>query len=457
MSAAPTITTQVEAVARELRTLIELLADCGPAPVADVIAAVESAGRLMDCARVRALAPLVNNVVLAERLGHVSPTSAVASIARISERSARGRLAVASAVSANLAITGAPISAPHPLVGEALDSGSLGLDAAALISTELGSIAGRAPADVLDVTEAVMVGLATGVDTSGRPMAAAVSVDYLARELRQVTATADPDGARPREERARRGRDFRVGSPDQDGLVPVSGRLMPEVGSLLAGMLEAHRRSPRFVDAETPLMNVDDLPQGTDSRTPGQRRHDVLSEMLVAAAASEGAPRLDGQPVTTLVIVNASDLVNPDGREGDAIGTMVGSPARISRHRVERFIDAGGYRVVTTDTNGVVTSIGSVQRCFTATQRMAMVARDGPGCSTPGCTSPHFALQAHHVVPDRHGGPTSVHNGILLCFWHHLMVDTGPWEYRMVDGMPQVRGPGVPEWVSSRRVTARAA
>lgn len=457
MSAAPAITTQVEVVARELRILIQLLADCEPTPVADIIAAVESAGRLMDCARVRALAPLVDNVVLAERLGHTSPTSAVASIARISERSARGRLTVAAAVCPSLAITGAPIPPRRPLVSETLDAGNVGLDAATLIATELESIAGRASSEVLAVTESVMVGLATGVDPAGNPMVAAVSVDHLARELRQVTATADPDGACPREERARRRRDFRLGSPDQDGLVPVSGRLMPEVGSLLAGMLEAHRRSPRFVDSDLPVVHADALPLGVDARTPGQRRHDALSEMLVAAAASEGAPRLDGQPVATLVIVTAADLVNPEGREGDAIGTMVGSPVPISRHGVERYIDAGGYRVATTDTNGVVTSIGSVQRCFTATQRMAMVARDGPGCSTPGCTSPHFALQAHHVIPDRHGGPTSVDNGILLCYWHHQLVDMGPWEYRMVDGMPQVRGPGVPEWVSNRRVTARAA
>jgi hypothetical protein len=457
MSAAPTITTQVEAVARELRTLIELLADCGPAPVADVIAAVESAGRMMDCARVRALAPLVNNVVLAERLGHTSPTSAVASIARISERSARGRLAVAAAVCPNLAITGAPIPARRPLVSDALDSGDVGLDAATLVATELDSIAGRASTEVLAVTESVMVGLATGVDAFGKPMAAAVSVDHLARELRQVTATADPDGARPREERARRRRDFRLGTPDDDGLVPASGRLVPEIGVLLAGLLESHRRSPRFVDSEASQLTEDDIPVELDPRTPGQRRHDAFAEVVVAAAGSQGAPRLDGQEVTTLVIVNASDLTNPDGRDSDPIGTMVGSPFPVSRSSVERFMDAGGFRVATARDDGVVTSIGSRQRCFTASQRLAIIARDGPGCSTPGCTSPHFALQAHHVIPHRHGGPTSVHNGILLCFWHHLMVDTGPWEYRMVDGMPQVRGPGVPEWVSSRRVTARAA
>ena len=65
----------------------------------NVIAAVEPVGQLVGCARVRALAPLVGDsalaggralaggAVLAERLGYSSPTAAVASIARISERS----------------------------------------------------------------------------------------------------------------------------------------------------------------------------------------------------------------------------------------------------------------------------------------------------------------------------------------------------------------------------------
>ncbi|MBC7591191.1 MAG: HNH endonuclease, partial [Salinibacterium sp.] len=93
----------------------------------------------------------------------------------------------------------------------------------------------------------------------------------------------------------------------------------------------------------------------------------------------------------------------------------------------------------------------------TPTQRLGMVGRDGLGCSTPGCTSPHYTLQAHHVIPDREGGPTALDNGILLCYWHHQLVDTGPWQYLMVRGVPHVRGPGIPEWTPTRRTVARAA
>lgn len=458
-----TISRQVDVVARELSALIGLLSsEMAAAPIADAIAAVEFAGRLLDCARVRVLAPLVGDTVLAEHLGYTSPIAAVASIAHISERSARARLKVAAAVCADRAITGAPLPAPHPLVSEALDAGAVGLDAATLIATELYSIAGRASADVLGVAESVMVGLATGISSTGQPMAATVSVDYLAGEIRQVTAAADPDGARPREERAARRRDFRLGTPDDDGLVPAHGRLIPEIGLLLAGLLEAHRRSPRFVDADAGLSSAGDLPCVADSRiadprTPGQRRHDAFGEILTAVAACEGTPRLDGQSVTVLVTVTAADLANETGLDTDPIGTMAGSPFSVSRRTIERFIDAGGYRVVTTNENGAITAISSPQRCFTPIQRLGIAARDGYRCSTPGCTSPHYTLQAHHVIPDRDDGPTAVENGILLCYWHHQLVDSGPWQYRMVKGLPHVRGPGIADWAPTRKLVLRAA
>ncbi len=458
MLSSEAITRQVDVVAHDLAALIELLhgdSSDTVGPVSDVVAAVESMGRLADCARVRVLAPLVNDPMLGEHLGYPSATAALASLAHISERSARARLTIAGAVSAGRTITGAALPATCPAVSAALDAGGLGLDAATLITTELASIAGRAPADVLDIAETVMVGLATGLTPNGQAKAAAVSVDFLAGEIRQVTAAADPDGARPREERAIRRREFRLGTADDDGLIPASGRLLPEIGVLLAGLLEAHRRSPRFVDHS--VLNADDLGLSTDPRTPGQRRHDALGEILIAASAADGAPRLDGQAVTVLVTVTAADLANDAGLESDGIGTMAGSPFPVSRCTVERFIDAGGYRAVTTDENGAVTAISSPQRCFTPMQRLGMVARDGAGCSTPGCTSPHYTLQAHHVIPDRDGGPTALDNGLLLCFWHHQQVDTGPWEYRMVAGLPQVRGPGIPDWTRTRTPLARIA
>lgn len=225
---------------------------------------------------------------------------------------------------------------------------------------------------------------------------------------------------------------------------------MPELGVLILRLLEAWRRSPRFEDSESDSAN--DFPP--DPRTPDQRRHDALAEILMAAAGAEDAPRLNGRQVSVLVTVSGDDLFREGGLDSDPIGTMSGSDFPVSRAQVDRFIDAAGYREVVLTPLGAIQGMRSPERCFTGPQALAIAARDGERCFTPGCTSPHTALQVHHVVPWREGGKTVTSNGILLCYWHHRRVDDGPWQYRMVRGVPEVRGPGMPEW---QRAGASAA
>jgi len=426
--------------------------------ITESITEVEALGRLVDAARVRVILHLASDAAEAERLGFASTIAAVASLAQVSEQTARARLAVARATTPDMSIVGASLPAPCPRLAEALRAGQIGLDAAALLVRELSSVAPRVDRETLAVAESIMVNLSTGRDATGEHVLPPVSVDFLCSEVRQLAAAIDPDGARPREERAIRRRSLRIGTQDDDGLFPISGRLLPEVGIGLLATIEASRRSPRFVDTvdADQLASETDL-RGSDPRTPEQRRHDALAEILIAAASADGAPRLDGQSVTVVVAVDESDLTNPNGLAGDPIGTMAGSRVPVSRGQLERFIDAGGLRRVIKNSDGAVTGIGLPERCFTNPQRLAIAARDGYRCSNPGCTSPHYALQVHHVVPDRDGGPTAVDNGILLCFWHHRRVDDGPWQYRMVHGLPQVRGPGVWEWRRLRPPAAQAA
>ena len=453
----PAVSAAVELVSDAARALLAALASETCASPS-TIAAVEAAGRLVDAARIAATSPF-SVVGAGEGLGFASNTAAVATSARISERAARERLLVATATAPDRSICGAPLPPRYPALAGALTAGEIGIDAAVLVARELDSVFTRIDAPKLHCAEELMVNLAAGFDWDRSHSLPPVSVDFVTPEIRMLTAAIDPDGVRPQEERAIRGRAFRIGSQDHDGLFPISGRLQPEIGVLLLGMIEATRRSPRFIDHDPAGMDsgsVDDLAATTDSRTPDQRRHDALAAIITAANATKDSPTLDGQPVTVLITTRADDLT-ADGHPGDPIGTMSGSTVPISRGQLDKFIDAGGYRIVTTHPNGSIASVSSVQRCFTPAQRMAIAARDGNRCATPGCTNSPFALQAHHVIPDRDGGPTNTNNGILLCWWHHNLVDTGPWHYRMVNGLPEVRGPGIPHWTPLRQHLTKAA
>ena len=237
-----------------------------------------------------------------------------------------------------------------------------------------------------------MVNLASGRDATGERDLPPVHADHLATEIRQIGSAIDPDGARPREQRATRRRAFHIGQQDDDGLFPVGGRLLPDIGVLLLGMIEAHRRSPRFLAAADALDPVYDLPAadlpGADPRTSDQRRHDAFAEIVMAANSTKEAPHLDGAPVTVAVIAQQSDLERDNALDGNPVATMAGSQFPVSRAQFERFIDANGYRMITKSVTGQVVGISSRQRCFTNAQRLSIAARDGYRCARPGCHEP---------------------------------------------------------------------
>ena len=96
--------------------------------------------------------------------------------------------------------------------------------------------------------------------------------------------------------------------------------------------------------------------------------------------------------------------------------------------------------------------VGRAQRTFTGPQRRAVIGRDRT-CRYPGCGAAPVLGEVHHVRWwGRDSGPTSVGNGILLCWYHHDLVhqrnlairwEPGGWTFRRVDGSV-VRPPGAP-------------
>ena len=53
--------------------------------------------------------------------------------------------------------------------------------------------------------------------------------------------------------------------------------------------------------------------------------------------------------------------------------------------------------------------------------RRLVILRDRH-CAFPGCQQKPVACQAHHVIPRARGGVTALHNLVLLCSFHHLVV-----------------------------------
>ncbi|RUR01508.1 HNH endonuclease signature motif containing protein [Labedella endophytica] len=403
---------------------------------------IERLGRLADALRVRYAAEAGTRadspVDTLGAAGYASAKDAVAQLAGVSDPEAGRRIRVGEGTAPGVALSGAPTSPRYPAVATALAEGALGIEAADVIIRELGAVASRVDPVVLHEAESGLVDLAAGHDGQ-----APLRVDLVRIQVKAFLLAIDPDGARPRKQRARYQRRLSFGAETLDGLIPVSGLLVAEVGATFKRLVEAHVPRVAFIDDE------DRVPASADDRTRAQRRHDVLADILGAASRVKDAPELAGAAPAVIVTVAERALTL-----GRGVGYLDGHDMPLSLDSVERLIDSRGLQAVTMNDAGRVLSLGSTQRCFTASQRRAIIARDG-GCVIPGCTTPAGWCEVHHVTPWRAGGDTHVDNGVLLCWGHHQRIDSGPWRLSMPNGVPHVRGPGHHEWTPITKSRAR--
>jgi hypothetical protein len=429
-----------------------------------VSARIEELGRIVDAARVRSAADIAARATANPDLfaahGYRSAVDAIAARTGVSERTARTRITTGAGIAATLSLSGAVVEPRYPVLADAVSSGTIGTEAAGVLVRELDAVAARVDPVNLDTAEAGLVELAAATDeTPPTP------VDLVRMQAKAFVAAIDPDGARPREERMIRRRSFTIGREDEDGLVPIRGRLTLDVGTQLKRSLDSMIRSVSFRDASAAggasganSSEPTDIDTGTnfdtnvsDTRTREQKLHDAFASLFGAASRVVDAPELAGASPAVLVTVTQDTL-----DAGRGVGFLDGTDTPISVGRVERFIDAGGFQTVTMDTTGRVLSLSSVQRCFTPSQRRAITARDG-GCIIPGCRIPAGLCEIHHVIPHRHGGQTIVDNGVLLCWWHHHTIDTGPWHIDMPHGTPHIHGPGYRQWTPTTKSRVRPA
>ncbi|MBS1905810.1 MAG: DUF222 domain-containing protein [Actinobacteria bacterium] len=290
-------------------------------------------------------------------------------------------------------------------------------------------------------------------DEQGRP-GPAPSTDELADFARALVLAVDPDGEEPEDAAAARRRGFTLGRL-RDGLVPVSGALLPEVAGAVQRLIDA-LNNPAASGAPPAAGRVafapdgasaadgeggglgggaDALPDPGDERTPAQRRHDALAMIVNVAAASGGFPELGGAAPMLVVSVAAEDYARGAGRAWIE-GTGWDVPVGVARHTA----CAGGIQRVLFDERGQIVSIGTTARLFTAVQRRAIVLRDRE-CVIPGCRIPATWCEIHHVREWADGGPTHTSNGVALCWHHHRTLETSGWRIRMRRGVPEIRGP----------------
>ena len=432
---------------------------------------LERLGRVVDARRVEAAGevqhrsrPTLGAAALAVRKGCRDATELLRRVTGSSTFTVRRRLKLGAETRTQEALSGDLFPPRFPHLADALQSGAIGVDAAAVIVTELSPTLIRADVAAVQVAEAELVAAATGTAPECPVPATPEELKLQATVWRTFL---DPDGTLPTEEKAMTRRAFSPGTYNSlDGLVHGKYALMPETHAKLGQVFNAcltPKTAPTFLPTtdgtaeQATAAGTLDGTEGTDigsaegvstepvsgpvdDRTPDQQRHDIFAAMIDCFARSGQTPTIGGASPTVLVTINAETLTSGHGAGFVSLGGLSGETVPLSLRAVHQMICTGGTQPVTLDPNGAIIRLGSEQRCFTPAQRRAITVRDG-GCTIPGCTIPAAATEIHHVIADTDGGPTHTDNAVMLCWFHHRTIATSGWQIRMINKVPHVKTP----------------
>ncbi|UVJ40533.1 HNH endonuclease signature motif containing protein [Arthrobacter sp. CJ23] len=264
----------------------------------------------------------------------------------------------------------------------------------------------------------------TGTGTGQTDTGDAASSDEAARDADGSDPT---DGQYPldRRSRAQKLLDGLVGACKlalATGTLPATGGLRPQIlvtidYQTLLAELRDHRTASEDAGTGDPL-----------SAGPGPRRG--------GSKTDRGRKRNSGTGTGTRIGPGAGTVTGTSAGPGAVTGTgsFAFSGPATARSIRQLACDADIIPLVLGGA-GQVLDIGRASRIFPPHIRKAITARD-KGCAFPGCTIPAPWCEAHHISYWSHGGPTSTHNGTLLCSHHHHLIHKENWHIEPRNGAP---------------------
>jgi len=293
-----------------------------------------------------------------------------------------------------------------PATADLLEHGELNFEQATVVARNANKVR---PEDVSRV-EGMVLTKALTTDAGQLRRDAAAAVAEVDREA------LSRDAARVRERRSFNIRD------DLEGTAQVSGNLTSELATLLRAGME-------------PFLT----PAGPDDpRTPAQRRHDALLE-LVRRGVDGGKPG-ERRPKQLVVVAPLSAMRGEDGPPALLQGLVPLSQEELSEIACDSVLS-----VVLRDAKGNIVYAGKGARTFSPAKRRAMLARQAT-CAFERCSQPAVDCVGHHIVEYSLGGKTIPENEAPLCHAHEAMVHRdGWWVRRNDDGTYTTLPPGHPE------------
>lgn len=344
---------------------------------------------------------------LARAQGFHNPVRMLAASTGASRSDAAKLIAVGTATAERQSFGGQRLPARHPHVAAALESATIGVDAASAITAMLERVRVRADPELADTTEAVLVELA-----------ARVPLELLVRGVREAEARLDRDGVEPREEELRSERSLTM-REDGAGMVHLHARLDPETAAPVKAAIEAlvsdvlRRREPSPCDSGPVIDDHRSIPQIQADALAALARHALGCEQTLAPL----------QKATVVVRIDLDSLVDGLGH-----ARIDGIDQPISASTARRMSAEAQLIPAVLGGESVPLDLGRAARLFSRAQRLALAERDG-GCASCGQNIAY--VDAHHIRWwDRDVGPTDLGNGVMLCSFCHHRIHREGWDVR---------------------------
>ncbi|MDZ7929099.1 MAG: DUF222 domain-containing protein [Rhodococcus sp. (in: high G+C Gram-positive bacteria)] len=396
-------------------------------------AAVSHKIQLLEARRI-ALVADIDTRVSREKLGFPGPAGWLTSTTLLSPSKANKILALARGLK------------DFPDIADAVNSGVMSVDHAALILTFAETPPKDLPEEGRDVARKAMIDAATGPDARTSRLRAAIT------RLHDTYG-----GKKPPAEDTDRNELF--------ASTTLNGRLV------LKGDFDAIT-GEKLLAALSPLTEPHPAAAGTqDDRSPATRRADAFGHILDQYLASSDRPIEGGERPHLNLHISLRDLTDlRDSADADADDIADDENTRAATGPdSDVTADRGAYRdmfgdgtyvgwlpwmgplsrstsrqlacdcvltAIVMDEHGSPINLARTARTVTAKQRKALIARDHT-CAFPGCGKPASWTEAHHIWHWADGGPTDMNNLVLLCGFHHRLMHHSDWEVFIgTDGHP---------------------
>ncbi|MBY4273626.1 DUF222 domain-containing protein [Rhodococcus fascians] len=391
----------------------ELLADA-----ADVSHRIQ----LLEARRI-ALVADIDTRVSREKLGFPGPAGWLTSTTLLSPSKATKIVALARGMK------------NFPDIADAVNTGVMSVDHAALILTFAETPPKNLPQEGRDAARKALITAATGPEArTGRIRAA-------------ITKLQDTfGGKKPPAEDTDRNELF--ASKTLNGRLVLKGDFDAITGEKLLTTL-------------SPLTEPHPAADGTpDDRSPAKRRADAFGHILDRYLASSNRPTEGGEKPHVNLHVRLQDLQSQSSQNNSDITDDETTRAAAESDTDPVAADRGAYRdlfgdgtsvgwlpwmgplsretsrqlacdclltAIVMDENGNPLNLARTARTVTAKQKRALTARDH-GCAFPGCGKPAAWTEGHHIWHWADGGPTDMDNLVLLCGFHHRLIHHSDWE-----------------------------